>query len=297
MERPFVGKPEPLAGLAGECLAEFMGTMILVLFGIGATATFALFTHIGLGNSPTPFAYQWIVVALGWGLAYMLGIYVAGTVSGAHINPAVTLALAVRRRFPWSKVLPYWGSQILGAFIAAIVLFLIYRGPIDHYIAANVLSGVPLRDTLNSVGTVFYTYRLPFVGVFGAFCTEFIATALLVGLIFALVDVRNQPVQGNLNPLIIGLLVAAIGLALGVNTGFAINPARDFGPRLWMAMVYSGRSFVNDYWWIPIVACLLGGVVGAFIYDFTIGRVLIARHEGLSGDTITRGQAVREPAT
>jgi glycerol uptake facilitator protein len=296
MERP-LGKPDPLAGIAGECLAEFMGTMVLVLFGVGAMATFALFTHIGLGNTSTPFAYQWIVPALGWGLAYMLGIYVAGTISGAHINPAVTLALAARRRFPWSRVLPYWVSQLVGAFIAAIILFLVYRGPIDHYIVSNTLGGVPLRDTLNSVGTVFYTYRLPFVGVFGAFCTEFIATALLVSLIFALVDVRNQPVQGNLNPLIIGLLVAAIGLALGVNTGFALNPARDFGPRLWMAMVYGGRSFANDYWWIPIIACLLGGVVGALIYDFTIGRTLIARHEGLSGDTITRGQTVREPAT
>ena len=296
MERP-IERPDPLAGTPGECLAEFMGTMILVIFGDGALATFALFTHIGPGNAVTPFAYQWIVVALGWGLALMLGIYVAGTISGAHLNPAVTLGLAARGKFPWNKVLPYWGSQVLGAFCAALILFLVYRGAIDHYIVSNILSGVPLQDTLHSVGTVFYTDRQPFVGLFGAFCTEFIGTALLVGLIFALVDARNQPVQANLNPFIIGLILAAIGLAVGLNTGFAVNPARDFGPRLWIAIVYRGMSFANNYWWIPIIACLLGGAAGAFIYDFTIGRVLTARHEGPSGDTITRGRAVREPAT
>lgn len=292
-----IDKPHPLAGIAGECIAEFMGTMILVLFGLGTLATFALFTRIGLGNSPTPFAYEWILVSLGWGLAIMLGMYIAGTISGAHINPAVTLAMAMRRSFPWRKVLPYWAAQILGAFIAAVVIYLIYRGPIDNYIVKNTLGGVPIRDTLHSVGTVFYTDRQPFVGHFGAFCNEFVATALLVGLIFAIVDIRNQPVKANLNPLIIGLLLAAIAMALGVNTGFAVNPARDFGPRLWMAMVFSGASFANDYWWIPIVAPLLGGVAGAYIYDFTIGRTLAVRPETQIEETMVKGITVRESAT
>jgi glycerol uptake facilitator protein len=293
----YIEKPDPLSGTLGECLAEFMGTMILVLFVLGAMATFALFTNAGIGNAPTPFAYQWIIVALGWGLGVMLGIYVAGTISGAHINPAVTLALAARGRFPWSKVLPYWGSQVLGAFVAAIIVFLVYRGAIDHYIVTNVLNGVSTHNALGSVGRVFYTGPLPFVGLFGAFCTEFIATALLVGLIFALVDVRNQPVKANLNPLIIGLLVVALALTLGVNTGFAINPARDFAPRLWMAMVYGGLGFNNNYWWVPIVACLLGGLAGGYIYDFTIGRTLAVRPEALATGTIIKGRAVREPAT
>ena len=296
MERP-IHRPDPLAGTLGECIAEFMGTMILVLFGLGTMATFALFTHIGLGGTSTPFAYQWILVALGWGLAYMLGIYVAGTISGAHINPAVTLAMAARRRFPWSKVLPYWGSQLLGAFIAALIIFLVYRSAIDSYIVRNVLGGVPRPAVLHSVGTVFYTDRQPVVGLFAAFCTEFIATALLVGLIFAIVDIRNLPVKANLNPLIIGLLFAAIAMALGVNTGFAVNPARDLGPRLWMAMVYSGASFANNYWWIPIIACLLGGLAGAYIYDFTIGRTLAVRPETQIDETIVKGLAFREPAT
>ena len=225
----------------------------------------------------------------------MLGIYVAGAISGAHINPAVTLALAVRGKLAWSKVIPYWISQVLGAFVAAIIVYLVYRGAINHYIATNTASGAPLLNTAQAVGTVFYTAPKPFVGVFGAFCDEFIGTALLVGLIFAITDARNQPVQANLNPLIIGFLIVAIGISFGLNTGYAINPARDFGPRLWIAIVSGGASFANNYWWIPIVACLLGGVVGALVYDFTVGHILVARHEERSGDTITRGEAVREP--
>lgn len=293
----YIEKSDPLAGILGECLAEFMGTMILVLFGLGAMATFALFTNAGIGNATTPFAYQWVLVALGWGLGVMLGIYVAGTISGAHINPAVTLALAARGRFPWSKVLPYWGAQVLGAFIAAIIIFLVYRSAIDHYIVSNILGGATPQNTVGSVGRVFYTGPLPFVGLFGAFCTEFIATALLVGLIFALVDARNQPVKANLNPLIIGLLVVGLALTLGVNTNFAINPARDFAPRLWMAIVYGGLGFNNNYWWVPIIACLLGGLVGAYIYDYTIGRTLAVRPEPLATGTIIKGRTVREPAT
>src|SRR5215469_16368786 len=98
MESLRTERPDPLAGTFGEYLAEFMGTMILVLFGDGAIATFALFTQIGLGNALTPFAYEWIVVTLGWGLALMLGVYIAGAISGAHLNPAFTLGMAVRGR-------------------------------------------------------------------------------------------------------------------------------------------------------------------------------------------------------
>ena len=106
-----------------------------------------------------------------------------------------------------------------------------------------------------------------------------IATSLI--LIFAIVDVRNQPVQGNLNPLIIGFVVVAIGASFGLNTGYAINPARDFGPRLWVALVSGGAS-LDAYTWVPIVAPLLGGAAGAFIYDFTLGKVIEARHLGKS---------------
>lgn len=291
MESRAVKATPALAGTLGECIGEFFGTMVLIFFGDGCVAVFGLFTN--LGGKPTPFANEWIVIILGWGLAVMLGIYVCGAISGAHLNPAVTLGLAVRGKLTWNKVLPYWAAQVLGAFVAAAILYFVYKGAIDNAIGTHNIA-----DAANGAGYVFYTSPKSFVGTFGAFGDEFIGTALLVGLIFAITDGRNQPVQGNINPLIIGLLIVAIGASFGTNTGYAINPARDFGPRLWIAIVSGGASFsVNNYYfWIPIVAPLLGGVVGAFIYDFTIGKVITARGLTQSGDTETRGEAVREPA-
>lgn len=277
-----INKTSPLAGTFGELIAEFFGTLVLLLFGDGCVATFTLFNNLG----GAPFANEWIVIILGWGLAVMLGIYIAGAVSGAHLNPAVTLAMAARKKLPWSKVLPYWLAQLLGAFLAATILYFVYHGAIMHAAGS--------QNIADAVGGVFYTSAKPFVGIFGAFCDEFVGTALLVGLIFAITDGRNQPVQANLNPLIIGLLIVAIGASFGLNTGYAINPVRDFGPRLWIALVSGGAS-LNSYTWIPIVGPLLGGLAGAFIYDFSVGKVLIARGEQPSGDTVTTGEAVREP--
>src|SRR5437764_10086014 len=273
-----VGSTPALAGTLGEAIAEFFGTMVLILFGDGCVATFALFTNLnGSGGPATPFANEWTIIVFGWGFAVMLGIYVAGAVSGAHINPAVTLALAARGKFPWNKVAPYWLAQVLGAFVAALILYFVYQGALVNALAANhlTLGDIAQAPTYGGkgFGWVFYTGHRSFVGTFGAFGDEFVGTALLVGLILAIVDSRNQPVQANLNPLIIGFLIVAIGASFGANTGYAINPARDFGPRLWIDVVGGGGSFSADnyYFWLPIVAPLLGGVVGAFIYDYTIG--------------------------
>ena len=272
--------------------------MVLILFGDGCVAVYGLFGKsqgVGIG------ADTWPIIVFGWGLAVMLGIYVAGAISGAHLNPAVTLALAARGKLPWNKVLPYWGAQVLGAFVAALILYFVYQGALVNALAANHLT---IGDIAQSptyggkgLGWIFYTGHRSFVGTFGAFADEFVGTALLVGLIFAIVDARNQPVQANLNPLIIGFLIVAIGSSFGANTGYAINPARDLGPRLWIAIVSGGASLSADnyYFWIPIVAPLLGGVVGAFIYDFTVGKVLEAKMIMKSGDTITKGEAVIEP--
>jgi glycerol uptake facilitator protein len=274
------GRPTLLAGTYGECIAEFLGTMILILFGDGCVATFSLFT--GLGS----FANEWIVIVLGWGLAVMLGIYVAGAISGAHINPAVTLASAVRGKLPWSKVVPYWVAQMLGAFAAAAILYFVYQDAIIH------VAGT--KNVADAVGGMFYTSSQPFVSTLNAFGTELIGTILLVGLIFAITDGRNQPVQGNMNPLIIGLLIVAIGASFGLNTGYAINPARDFGPRLWIALISDGAS-LTGYTWIPIVAPLIGGVLGALIYDFTIGKIIEARQLSKSGETKLGREVAREP--
>ena len=294
-----VARPSALAGTLGESIAEFFGTMVLILFGDGCVASFALFNNLnGPAGPPTPFANEWPIIVFGWGFAVMLGIYVAGAVSGAHINPAVTLSLAATRRFPWNKVAPYMLAQVLGAFVAAGILFFVYHGAL--YNAAGT------KEFGAAVGGVFYTHPKAFVGIFGSFGDEFVGTALLVGLILAIVDGRNQPVQANLNPLIIGFLIVAIGASFGLNTGYAINPARDFGPRLWVFVatgspdaipgVVTGPNANPAYFWIPIVAPLLGGVVGGFIYDYTVGKVLGAKMLMKSGSAETKGEAVREPA-
>ncbi len=284
----------PLAGTLGEMIGEFFGTMILILFGDGCVAVFGLFQTV------VPGVNTWTVIVLGWGLAVMLGIYVAGAISGAHINPAVTLALAATGRHPWRKVLPYWLAQVLGAFVAGGILYFVYQGALVNALAANHLAigdiAQPSTYAGKGFGWVFYTGHRPFVGLGGAFGDEFLGTALLLGLILTIIDARNQPVQANLNPLIIGFLIVAIGLSFGLNSGYAINPARDFGPRLWIGLVSGFQSFSADnyYFWVPIVGPLLGGVVGAFIYDYTLGKVLAAKMLGPSGTTETRGEAVRE---
>jgi glycerol uptake facilitator protein len=295
-----VAKPTGLAGLWGELIGELFGTMILILFGDGVVATVFLYGNLGAGGASSPFATEWIVIILGWGLAVMLGIYVAGAISGAHINPAVTLGLAATGRHPWGKVLPYWGAQVLGAFIAGGILYFVYQGALVHALTLNhlTISDIAQSPTFGGkgYGFIFYTGHRDFVGTFGAFGDEFIGTALLMALILTIVDARNQPVQANLNPFIIGMLIVAIGASFGLNTGYAINPARDFGPRLWIAIVSGGASFTADnyYFWLPIVAPLTGAVAGAFIFDYTIGKVLGARMLGASGTTETVGEAVRE---
>jgi glycerol uptake facilitator protein len=295
-----VEKPSALAGTVGEMIGEFFGTMTLILFGDGVVATVFLYGNLGANGGASPFATEWIVIILGWGLAVMLGIYVAGAISGAHINPAVTLGLAATGRHPWGKVLPYWGAQILGAFVAGGILYFVYQGALVHALALNHLTigDIAQGPTFGGkgYGFIFYTGHRDFVGTFGAFGDEFLGTALLLFLLLAIIDGRNQPVQGNLNPLIIGFLIVAIGASFGLNTGYAINPARDFGPRLWIAIVSGGASFTADnyYFWIPIVAPLLGGVVGAFVFDYTIGKVLGAKNLGQSGTTETVGETVRE---
>jgi len=188
---------------------------------------------------------------------------------------------------------------VLGAFVAGGILYFVYQGALVHALGVNHLTIGQIAQpvTGNGYGWIFYTFPKGFVGTFGAFGDEFVGTALLVGLILVIIDARNQPVQANLNPLIIGFLIVAIGASFGLNTGYAINPARDFGPRLWIAIVSGGASLSADnfYFWIPIVAPLLGGTVGAFIYDYTLGRVLAAKMLGKSGTAEVKGETVREP--
>lgn len=269
----------------GELLAEFLGTAILILFGCGSVAV-ALVGLPGSGRQSDAFGpANWLIIAWGWGLAVVLAVYVAGGISGAHINPAVTLAFAVRRKFPWRKVLPYWGAQVVGAFAGAAIVLGVYHNAISAYLAAQTPPVGARSDSLATF-SIFATFPAKYFngGVWGPLVDQIVGTALLVAIIAAIIDARNQAPQGNLAPFIIGLVVVAIGLTYGTNAGYAINPARDLGPRLlalfggWGSKAFPGDGdWFSNYWWIPIVGPLVGGVVGILVYDFFIGQVLAAR--------------------
>jgi len=268
----------------GELVAEFLGTFVLIAFGDGVVAM-AVAALNGSGRAATPTtifqaAGDWLLIGWGWGLAVAFGVYVAGGISGAHLNPAVTVAFAARRGFPWKKVIPYSIAQVLGAFTGATLVFANYHDAIKAYEkAANIVRSDPSGNTTFSI---FATFPAPYFngGWFGPLLDQVIGTAFLVLLILAVVDVLNMAPKGNIGPFIIGLIVVAIGISFGANAGYAINPARDFGPRVlaWLAgWGHNAFPGIDNYFWIPIVGPLIGGVVGAYLYDFLIHDVLVAR--------------------
>jgi glycerol uptake facilitator protein len=251
--------------LVAELIAEFLGTFVLILFGIGVVAMVVLFPS----NTPAELIHGgYTNITLGWGLGVTMGIYIAGKISGGHLNPAVTLALAVFRGFPWRKVLPYFLAQTSGAFLAAA---LIYR----NYLPAFHQFDPQLQKTAG----VFTTFPAFPELLQAGFLDQVIGTALLLLMIFAITDQFNVPPGANLAPAMIGLVVVAIGMSFGGMHGYAINPARDFGPRLFTAVAGFRNNGLTDgprVWWVPVVAPLLGGLVGAAVYDFGIRRFLRA---------------------
>jgi glycerol uptake facilitator protein len=273
--------------LIAELSAEFLGTFTLILFGVGVVAMVVLGNGLPEPPGGGSFYGNFTTINFGWGFGVVLGIYIAGGISGAHINPAVTLALALRRGFSWSKVLPFWAAQFLGAFLAALLL------------RWNFTEWFGLVDPGHTYATqpVFSTSPAQGLSVWGGFRSEIIGTAALVMLVLALSDARNIAPLANLAPVVIGFLVLAIGLSLGGLSGYAINPARDFGPRLAMYVTGFGTAWRSVtgahplYWWVPIIAPLLGGALGAYIYDWFIGRfVPVAVPE------VGREPAVERPA-
>ncbi|GAA1553671.1 MIP/aquaporin family protein [Actinomadura kijaniata] len=247
-------------GLTGELAAEFAGTMIIILFGVGVVAQVVAG---GIGDHDS--------IAWAWGLGVTLAVYTSAKISGAHLNPAVTVALATFREFPWRKVAPYALAQTLGAFVGALLVRWNY---------SEVLAKVDPDHTIKTQG-VFSTLpgngTLP-VHTGGALRDQIIGTAILLFLILAVTDLRNSGPAANLGPVVVGLIVVAIGFAWGTDAGYAINPARDFGPRLASFLTgYDGawRDQYGDlYFWVPIVGPLVGGVLGAGLYRLLIGRYL-----------------------
>jgi glycerol uptake facilitator protein len=252
-----------------EFMAEFFGTMVLILLGCGSVAMVVLFGS----NPPVPGEVVkggYTNICLGWGLAVTFGIYVSGSISGAHLNPAVTLAFAATKRTPWSKVPHYILAQFLGAFVAAALVFADFHG-----------KWLLVDPQLTHTTGIFCTFpAVP--GFWPGFFDQVLGTAILIGLIYAVVDKLNALPGANLAPIVIGLIVVAIGISFGGMNGYAINPARDFAPRLFAVLVGFQNNGLTDgtgAWLPPIIGPIVGGFLGAFSYDFFIGRALVRANE------------------
>jgi len=248
--------------LVREMAAEFLGTFVLIVFGCAAVAQVVLSRH---ANG------EYLSINLGWALGVTMGVYVAGGVSGAHLNQAVTLALAMTRRLAWGRLLPYCLAQLAGAFAASAVVYVTYSDALRAFD-----SGV--RQVLGPQGTagIWATYPQPFLHPLpGGLIDQIVGTAMLVLCVFALSDRQNLAPGANLGPLLVGAVVLAIGITLGYNSGYAINPARDFGPRLFTYLAgWGGEVFRagHGWWWVPIVGPLIGGPLGGMIYELFISR-------------------------
>lgn len=261
-----------LSTLQREAVAEFCSTFILVVFGVGSVAQMVL-SDWKFGN--------FFSVNFGWGIGVTMGCYWAGGISGAHMNPAVTLASAVTRRLHWKKVPVYWLAQMVGAFAASACVYGVYYDALNDFDGGH-------RQVLGPKGTagIWATYPKPFLSIANGFADQVLGTALLVGCIFAISDKNNNSPDQGVVPVMIGLVVFVIGATFGFNCGYAINPARDLGPRLFTAIAGWGTEVFtagNHWCWVPVVGCFLGGILGAVVYLFFIEMHHSSEDDGETG--------------
>lgn len=236
--------------LCTKCLFEFIGTAILILLGDGVVASSILKDSKGYNGG-------WVVITMAWGFAVMCGVFIAGPYSGAHLNPAVSIGLAAAGVFPWAFVPGYIIAQLLGGFVGAVLVYLFYK---DHYDATD--------DADSKLGT-FCTMPAIMDKPRNFFC-EIVGTFLLVFVILALAIKGNAPEigMGSLGAFPVTFLIMAIGMSLGGTTGYAINPARDFPPRLahFLLPIKGKRDSGWGYSWVPVVGPIAGACIAAAVY-------------------------------
>ncbi len=272
-------------GVLGELWAEFFGCFILISFGDGVVAM--LWALFGSGRTTPAGGLQsggdWLLIGWGWAMAVTFAVYTVGGITGAHINPAVTLGAAIRKQLPWSKVPRYWAAQVLGCFVGAALVYLVYNAAINNYDTTHHI----VKGTLASVSTYSTFATFPanyFHTVWGPLIDQIVGTFFLVLFVWAVSDEFNLPVGDNLAPFIVGMIVFAVGISFGANAGYAINPARDFGPRIfawiagWGKIAFPGDyKYIQNYFWIPIVGPLIGGALASVVYDRGVQDILKAR--------------------
>ena len=255
-------------GLMAALIGEVFGTFILILLGDGVVA------NVGLAPRLATQGYDWNTIVFGWCFAVIVAVFVSAGVSGAHLNPAVTIALAVKRGFAWGKVIPYILAQMVGAFLGALAVYLVYRDGLVGAGMPNVWSTGP-----GSVfGQAYWGGGVSANGVPYSMVTciiaELFGTAVLMWGILASGDSKNIGLMHNMGPFLVGGTVLAVGLSLGGPSGYAINPARDFAPRVFGTLVGTQGLWDNGYWLVPLLAPFVGGAIAMFCYDWFVTRGL-----------------------
>ena len=292
--------------LKREFAAELLGTFVLMVCGLGVNAQVTLGTSTVEIAAASPDAASleitqrahgdFFTINTGWGIAVILGVYVCGGITGAHINPAVSVAMAFRKELPWRKVGPYIGAQMIGAFLATWLVYLVYAEQIEYYDRPVTKQATQLVDEAAAVSTnnvlvpvsrksmetaaIWSTYPrdLPhqgYVSNWTGLLDQIVGTAILLLCICAMVDKGNMAPGNNVAPITIGLIVFMVGMAFGSNCGYAINPARDLSPRLFSYIAgWKDVFMIPNTWWyiIPVVGPVIGGVLGVVLYDQLISR-------------------------
>ncbi|XP_055338694.1 aquaporin-10-like isoform X2 [Paramacrobiotus metropolitanus] len=247
---------------ARDFLAEFLGSFILIVFGNGAVAQSVLSRKDG---------GDFFSINVAYGLAVGFGVYVAGGVSGGHLNPAVSLAFALKGALKWVKVPIYWLAQYLGCFVGSAVIYVIYIDAMNDFD-----KGTRYTTGENATAGIFSSYPKGYLDWRGGLVDQIFATSFLMLGILALTDERNMAPHKGVVPILVGLLVTVIGLSYGYNCGYPINPARDLGPRIFTAMAGWGTdpfSFKDHNWfWVPVIGPHLGAILGLGLYQICIGN-------------------------
>uniref|UniRef100_A0A8C5P7J2 Uncharacterized protein n=1 Tax=Leptobrachium leishanense TaxID=445787 RepID=A0A8C5P7J2_9ANUR len=236
-------------------LAEFLGTLILILFGCGSVAQMEL---SGFAKA------QFLSVNMAFGFAVTTGAYTCAGVSGAHLNPAVSLSMCVLNRLSKRMMLVYWLAQFLGSFVGASLVFSLYYDAIYVYSGGNFTVTGP-----QATAGIFASYPSEHLSAINGFTDQVIATAALMISILAIVDEANNAPPRGMQPFMIGIVVLLVGLSMGFNCGYPINPARDLAPRIFTAMAGWGLEVFwagGNWWWVPVIGPMVGALVGVFIY-------------------------------
>ncbi|XP_015236041.1 PREDICTED: aquaporin-10-like [Cyprinodon variegatus] len=243
------------AALVRECMAEFLGTFVLLLFGCCAAAQV---------KTSRDTKGQYLSVNMSFSVGVMSAMYLVKGISGAHLNPAVTLSFCVVRRVKWGRLVPYCLSQVLGAYVASALVYAVYYDAIMEF-----SGGVLTVYGPNETASIFATYPAEYLTLGRSFLDQVVGTGMLMLCILGLEEKRNTPAPSDLVPPIVATIVLGIGMSMSANCGAAINPARDLGPRLFTLTAGWGTEVFTcyNYWfWVPLVAPLIGGPLASLLY-------------------------------